>query len=360
MPNLGEDSWRSIRNAKKKTSTVALVTVAVAMLALGSIAGYWAGYTSSSSKVDSLKDQLSEVQEEIAALRTETKPTVENQSEIMGKINVLQSQLLAIRNQINSLQASNENNQNTDQVDVELTSLQNQLISLQQQIMEVRNTAGITYDNVTAVFGDTVLPQLFEEVGDLVVVIEAVVRQTIYGRIVLTTVQGSGFVYNFNGQMTIIICNHVVSGASSINVTFSNGNTYTASLKGASANTDVAVLTTTALDSEYNPLSMVNSSTLRVGNSVIVVGTPYGLEGSMSTGIVSATNRTIAVDTPTITNMIQITAPLNPGNSGGPLMNYQGQVIGIADAIIQESQGIGLAVPSNTILQEINKIMAQL
>jgi len=78
----------------------------------------------------------------------------------------------------------------------------------------------------------------------------------------------------------------------------------------------------------------------------------------MSTGIVSATDRTITVETATMTNMIQITAPLNPGNSGGPLMNYQGQVIGIADAIIQESQGIGLAVPSNTIIQEINKIIA--
>ncbi|HIJ08226.1 TPA: trypsin-like serine protease, partial [Candidatus Bathyarchaeota archaeon] len=156
---------------------------------------------------------------------------------------------------------------------------------------------------------------------------------------------------------SIITCHHVISNAISINVTFSNGNKYTASVKGSNANTDVAVLTITAPQSEYKPLLIINSSSLRVGDPVIVIGTPYGLEGSMSTGIVSATNRTIIVDQTTMTNMIQTTAPLNPGNSGGPLMNYQGQVIGMADAIIQESQGIGLAVTSNTILQNILEIM---
>jgi S1-C subfamily serine protease len=345
------------QESKKKTSTVVIVFVAVVMLVLGSTLGYLVGYTLNSSEVDSLKDQVSTVQEEVDALRAETKPAVENQSEMLEKIDALQAQLLIIRSQINSMEESNESNQNNDQIVVELATLQNQLTSLQQQINEIRNVSSITYENVTVVFGETVLPQLFEQVRDSVVVIEAVIKQTVYGRTVLTAVQGSGFVYNFTGHMVIITCNHVVSGASSINVTFSNGNIYTASLKGANANTDVAVLATTAPQSEFKPLSIINSSTLRVGDSVIVVGTPYGLEGSMSTGIVSATNRTIAVDSTTMTNMIQITAPLNPGNSGGPLMNYQGQVIGIADAIIQESQGIGLAVPSNTILQDITKIM---
>jgi len=110
-------------------------------------------------------------------------------------------------------------------------------------------------------------------------------------------------------------------------VTFSNGNAYTALLEGSNPGTDVAVLVINAPQSEFKPLLMVSSSTLKVGEPVIVVGTPYGLEGSMSTGIVSATNRTLSLDQTTMTNIIQTTAPLNPGNSGGPLMNYQGHVV---------------------------------
>jgi S1-C subfamily serine protease len=171
------------------------------------------------------------------------------------------------------------------------------------------------------------------------------------------TVQGSGFVYNYSGQMIIITNNHVIENAINIKVTFSNGNTYTASLKGSNPSTDVAVLTTSAPQNEYKPLVIVSSSTLKVGDPVIVVGTPYGLEGSMSNGIISALNRTITTDQITLTNIIQTTAPLNPGNSGGPLINYMGQVIGMATAIVENSQGIGFAIPSDTILQDIMNIM---
>lgn len=343
------------KERKSKLSTVVVVVVIITMLVTGSFLGYWAGYTSNSFRVNSLKDQLSAVQAEIESLQTQTKPVVQNQNEMLEKIDVLQTQLLTIRNEIDSLQASNESSQSIDQINAGMTSLQNQLTILQQQINEIRNAANVTYENVTVVFGETVLPQLFEQVRDSVVVIQALVRTNAFGG--RATVQGSGFASNITGQMTIITCNHVVSNAISINVTFSNGNKYNANLKGANPNTDVAVLTTNAPQSEYKPLFIINSSALRVGDSVIVIGTPYGLEGSMSTGIVSATNRTISVDQTTMTNMIQTTAPLNPGNSGGPLMNYQGEVIGMADAIIQESQGIGLAVPSNTILQDITEIM---
>ena len=153
--------------------------------------------------------------------------------------------------------------------------------------------------------------------------------------------------------------NHVIENAINIDVTFSNGNMYSASLRGSNSNNDVAVLTTNAPQSEYKPLVVVTSSTLRVGDPVVVVGTPYGLEGSMSDGIVSALNRTITVDQITITNIIQTTAPLNPANSGGPLMNYLAEVVGMATAIVQDSQGIGLAVPSDTIQQDNNIIMSQ-
>jgi S1-C subfamily serine protease len=119
------------------------------------------------------------------------------------------------------------------------------------------------------------------------------------------------------------------------------------------------VLTTNAPQSEYNPLTIVTSSALKVGDAVAVVGTPYALAGSMSNGIVSALNRTITTDQATMTNIIQTTAPLNPGNSGGSLMNYLGEVVGVATAIVEDSQGLGFAIPSDTILQDITAIMSQ-
>jgi serine protease Do len=91
-----------------------------------------------------------------------------------------------------------------------------------------------------------------------------------------------------------------------------------------------------------------------------LVGTPYGLAGSMSTGYVSALGRTLSAETTggyVIPNVIQTTAPLNPGNSGGPVLNYQGQVVGIATAIVEDSQGVGFAIPSNTILREIEDLI---
>jgi S1-C subfamily serine protease len=100
----------------------------------------------------------------------------------------------------------------------------------------------------------------------------------------------------------------------------------------------------------------VGSSTLKVGDPVIAIGNPYGLVGSLTTGVVSALGRTITEDYTggfAIANIIQTSAPINPGNSGGPLLNYLGKVVGITTAIVQDSQGLGFAIPSSTILREI-------
>jgi S1-C subfamily serine protease len=313
---------------------------------MGGLAGYWAGYTLASDQVGKLQNQLSTIQEQVNNLQT----TSQNQSDTLEIIDALQAQLLTIRDQINSLQASNIASQNNTEIMEEINSLQSQLSALQEQINNIKATTSITYD-ITYIIGENVsLSQLFEQVRESVVVIQALVSQTV-------TVQGSGFVYNYSGQIIIITNNHVIDNAININVTFSNGNKYAASVKGSNPNTDVAVLTTNAPQSEYKPLIIVSSSTLKVGDPVIVVGTPYGLPGSMSNGIVSALNRTITVDEYTLTNIIQTTAPLNPGNSGGPLLNYLGHVVGMATAIVEDSQGIGFAIPSDTILQDIMEIM---
>jgi S1-C subfamily serine protease len=119
-------------------------------------------------------------------------------------------------------------------------------------------------------------------------------------------------------------------------------------------------LSVDAPSEEFKPLDIVSSSNLEVGDPVIAIGSPMGLEGSMTTGIVSQIGRTIqeslAGSFP-IANIIQTSVAINPGNSGGPLLNYHGEVVGITTAIIQDSNGLGFAIPSNTILREIDSLL---
>jgi len=197
----------------------------------------------------------------------------------------------------------------------------------------------------------TILPDIYERVQDSIVL----VRGTIIGG----TVQGSGFVYNFSGIMGVLTNYHVVDGTTSVSVTFSNGNGYAAEVNGTDPYADLAVLSVDAPEDEFDSLEIASSSTLRVGDPVIAVGNPYGLVGSMTTGVVSALGRTITGESGfAIANVIQTSTPINPGNSGGPLLNYYGEVVGITTAIVADSQGLGFAIPSNTILREIASLIA--
>ena len=239
----------------------------------------------------------------------------------------------------------------------QINDLQNQVSTLQEQLTNLPSVQNFTY-----VFGDNAsLAELYVKIKDSVVTIRGL--QTNLGELSPTTqVQGSGFIYNFTGQIVIITNYHVVQNAINITVTFINGNGYSASVIGSDPYTDLAVLSINAPQSEYKPLEIVDSSTLQVGDPVIAVGNPYGLSGSMTTGIVSALGRSITsemIGKYPIANIIQITAPINPGNSGGPLLNYQGQVIGITTAIVAASQGIGFTIPSNTILREIGYLITE-
>lgn len=243
-----------------------------------------------------------------------------------------------------------------------IDNLQNQLSTLQEQISNLQSTQNITYQNITYVLGEnTSFSQLYEQVKESIVVIRGIiVEYDFFGYPYYTQVQGSGFVYNFTGQMVIITNYHVVNNAINITITFVNGNGYVATALGSDPYADLALLATDAPQSEYKPLEIVSSSTLEVGDPVIAIGNPYGLAGSMTTGIVSALGRTITEEMTggyPIANVIQTTAPLNPGNSGGPLLNYLGQVVGITTAIVEDSQGVGFAIPSNTILREIKYLI---
>ena len=173
---------------------------------------------------------------------------------------------------------------------------------------------------------------------------------------------GSGFVYDKQGR--IITNSHVIDGANTADVTFVNGNTYRAKVIGKDLSSDIAVLQITDNFSPENlvPLAIVNSSSLQVGQQVIVIGNPFGLSDTMTTGIVSQMGRLLPnPDTKFSTpGAIQTDAAINPGNSGGPLLNMQGQVIGINTAINSatgEFSGIGFAVPSNMIIKEVPTII---
>jgi putative serine protease PepD len=163
--------------------------------------------------------------------------------------------------------------------------------------------------------------------------------------------EGTGFVYDTKGD--IVTNQHVVSGASTVKVKFSDGSTYTATVVGTDSATDIAVLRVNAPSSKLNPLTLADSTKVSVGDGVVAIGNPFGLDGTVTSGIVSAVGREISSpdDTP-IEGAIQTDAAINHGNSGGPLLDLHGEVIGITSQIQSEgggNDGVGFAVPSNTV-----------
>ena len=244
-------------------------------------------------------------------------------------------------------------------IDNEMTS--SKLDYLEQQIQALEQEQSSSPQTpVTYVLENTSLSSIYETVKDSIVVIYCQTPQMTFFGSYLAEVQGSGFVYDYENTPVVITNYHVISDAEDIIVTFSNGNSYPASLLGSDPYSDLAVLSIDTAITDVQPLDIVPSSPLQVGDPVIAIGSPYGLGGTMTTGIISQTGRTIeeslAGSFP-IADIIQTSAPINPGNSGGPLLNYQCQVIGITTAIIENSEGLGFAIPSNTILREIGPLV---
>lgn len=227
----------------------------------------------------------------------------------------------------------------------EVRTLENKVSTLETRISALTDALG-DYNETS--LGNISLSELYAEVKDSVVLIRVETAQGF--------VAGSGFVYNYSGQMIINTNYHVIEGAMSIAVTFRNGHAYSADVLGSDPYVDYAVLQVDAPPEEFQPLLISSSSLLDVGDFVIAVGNPYELVGSMTTGIVSQLGRAVPEDLAggyTIADVVQISAPINPGNSGGPLLNAKGQVVGITFAIIENSYGVGFAIPSDTILREI-------
>ena len=171
--------------------------------------------------------------------------------------------------------------------------------------------------------------------------------------------QGSGFVYSSDG---IVVTNqHVVDGSSSLSVRLWDGSTHRAELVGSDPSTDLAVIKVDAPESLLVPLTLGNSSSLQVGDAVAAIGSPFGLEGTLTTGVVSALHRQMtAPNNFTITDSIQTDAAINHGNSGGPLLDGRGRVVGVNAQIESDSggnDGIGFAIPSNTVRSIVSQLV---
>jgi serine protease Do len=211
--------------------------------------------------------------------------------------------------------------------------------------------------------------QIYNQVNPSVVYIEVVEAATTgsgrFGNSGPSIASGSGFVWDTQGH--IITNNHVVTGSTSIKVVFSDGTTASAKIVGQDPNADLAVIQVSVPASELHPVTVGDSTQVKVGQIVIAIGNPFGQElaGSMSEGIISGLGRTLPVEssssqnstgaTYNIPDIIQTDAAINPGNSGGVLVNIQGEVIGVTAAIesnTNSNSGIGFVIPS-AIVQKV-------
>jgi putative serine protease PepD len=176
---------------------------------------------------------------------------------------------------------------------------------------------------------------------------------------------GTGFVVDADGL--IVTNEHVVDGASDIAVKLGDGQSHKATVVGQDKSTDIALLRIDTGGGKLTPLKLADSSKVQIGDATFAIGNPFGLEDTLTTGVISATQRQItAPDGFSISGVLQTDAALNPGNSGGPLLNDQGEVIGVNSQIESSSSGngssegantgVGFAIPSNTV----RKVIAQL
>ena len=248
------------------------------------------------------------------------------------------------------------------------SSLNPRVVQAQQQQLSDPNQGnkiGDT-DSASSPSAEISLPELFKKTENSVVQITSTRPSSnevviINGREIPqnNVALGSGFVYDQEGR--IITNYHVVSDVEQVDVRFVDGDTYTAKVVGKDPYSDIGILQIT--DPEFfkkgvTPLKIANSSEVQVGEQIIAIGNPFGLSGTLTTGVISQIGRLLPNDVTgySIANTIQTDAAINPGNSGGPLLNMKGQVVGMNTAIFSNTgvySGVGFAVPSNMLLKEI-------
>ncbi len=241
-----------------------------------------------------------------------------------------------------------------------ITILEEELARIRADLRMLRANLSQQAQQIVLVQQNLTSPELvYERVKDSVVMIKArVVVETILGKRYASS-QGSGFVYDVAGY--IITNYHVVENAIEVEVFFPDKSIYKAAPVGSDPYADLAVLKIDPGGKVLYPLELANSSLLRVGQPVIAIGNPYGFEATLTTGVVSQLGRClISPGMRLVPNVIQFDAAVNPGSSGGPLLDYSGKVIGVTTAIYAETgefSGIGFAIPSNIVSRVIKSLI---
>ena len=246
-----------------------------------------------------------------------------------------------------------------------------QVSQLQQLVsnLESRNTqlqqelnSGVTPNNASVLSLDPV--SIYRSANRSIVTIQGdqvTTVNTFFGpQQGLQVVLGSGFVIQDTGSYYIVTNFHVLSGDTNLTVTFWNGNSYVGKVVGTDPYSDLGVVSVTAPASQLFPIRIASSSSLQVGQPIVAIGNPFGLTGSMTFGIISQVGRTIqdpVAGNFSIASAIQFSAPINPGNSGGALLNSRGEVVGITTAVVNGAQGVGFAIPSDTIVRELPSLI---
>jgi len=260
-------------------------------------------------------------------------------------------------NSVLNQQEANSNSANS-KLQGQISELQSSLSSLESTLLNSGHSNDSTSSAATAA-------AIYQNASKSVVTIEGdnvTTVDTPFGPVEsLSVVEGSGFVTDYLNTPYIVTNFHVVDGTTNMTVTFSNGDAFPGKVIGSDVYADLAVVTVNAPASEYFPLTIVDSSALTVGETVYAIGAPFGLSGTFTSGLISQLGRTITEATAgdySISGILQFTAPINPGNSGGPLLDSNGDVVGITTATISGSQGLGFAIPSQTIIRELPSLIA--
>lgn len=231
--------------------------------------------------------------------------------------------------------------------------LQNRVGELQSQLDRLETLANVTGRYVGVDVSSEIYKLIEPSVVEITVKSWTSLGLVSYGK-------GSGFVYDSTGH--IITNHHVIAGADVIEVTFLDGTTLRATLVGSDPYSDLAIVKVEP-HKTLTPVVLGDSSKLYVGETVLAIGNPFGLSGSMTKGIVSQLKRTLpAPGNYLIVGVIQVDAAINPGNSGGPLINLKGEVVGVNTAIASrtgEFAGIGFAIPSNLVRKVVPAIISQ-
>ena len=241
-----------------------------------------------------------------------------------------------------------------DEPDEMTIQMQNQIdeneLQVQSQIDEINNLIATESETLS-------LMEIFEKAEPGVVRVNTIRNQTANE----TGGVGSGFVFDKKGH--IITNAHVIEGSTKTVVTFLDGRSYNAEIIGVDEYTDIGVIKVNADLKLLNPLSLGDSSNLDVGEPIAAIGNPFGLSGSMTSGIVSQMGRLLPSGSGySIPDVIQTDAAINPGNSGGPLLNMRGNIVGINTAIQSttgEFTGVGFAIPSQTVAKIVPTLISE-